>query len=221
MLARRVLNYAPAQLDQLCASGELVWVGAALTASRSSSARTPRCSAGPDGAESPEGEIHDRIRETLGRSAQFWFDLVDEVGVDPAELLPALWEPSSGRRGHERRLDAASRRSSLRRPSAGATPAALLPSPRATAITATQGRWSLTDRLFVGERDRRASQSSSSSGRGSSPGTAPRASPGAIAPSTASSRHWRRLGLPGAGTSSKASVVPSSRSAAPSSGSAS
>ncbi|HVD26725.1 MAG TPA: hypothetical protein VNB86_12125, partial [Gaiellaceae bacterium] len=27
---------------------------------------------------------------------------------------------------------------------------------RATAITATQGRWSLTDRLFAGERDRRA-----------------------------------------------------------------
>ena len=89
VLPRRVPNYALAQLDQLCAS-ELVRPAPASTASRSSSARTPAALGFTDGAESPEGEIHDRIRETLGRSAQFWFDLVDEVGIDPAELLPAL-----------------------------------------------------------------------------------------------------------------------------------
>ncbi|HEX2287311.1 MAG TPA: hypothetical protein VHH31_01015, partial [Gaiellaceae bacterium] len=95
------------------------------------------------------------IRETLGRSAQFWFDLVDEVGIDPAELLPALWDLvwageatndawtplRAGRRYGVPRPERRPRRFSRR---------------RATAITATQGRWSLTDRLFIGEPDRRA-----------------------------------------------------------------
>jgi ATP-dependent helicase Lhr and Lhr-like helicase len=83
------------------------------------------------------------------------FDLVDEVGIDPAELLPALWDLvwagevtndawtplRAGRRYGVPRPERRPRRFSRR---------------RATAITATQGRWSPTDRLFAGERDRRA-----------------------------------------------------------------
>ena len=48
----------------------------ASTASPCSSARTLRCWGSRTAADRPEGELHDRIRETLGRSAQFWFDLV-------------------------------------------------------------------------------------------------------------------------------------------------
>src|SRR5215218_18356 len=155
VLPRRVPNYAPAQLDQLCASGELVWVGAGLDRVAVFFREDAGVLGRPDGAERPEGEIHDRIRETLGRSAQFWFDLVDEIGIDAAELLPALWDLvwagevtddawtplRAGRRYGAPRPERRPRRFSRR---------------RATAITATQGRWSLTDRLFVGEGDRRA-----------------------------------------------------------------
>ena len=155
VLPRRVPSYVPAQLDQLCASGELVWVGAGLDRVAVFFREDAAVLGQPDGAERPEGEIHDRIRETLGRSAQFWFDLVDAVGIDPAELLPALWELvwagevtndawtplRAGRRYGVPRPERRPRRFSRR---------------RATAITATQGRWSLTDRLFAGERDRRA-----------------------------------------------------------------
>ncbi len=155
VLPRRVPDYAPAQLDQLCASGELVWVGAGLDRVAVFFREDAAVLGKPDGADRPEGELHDRIRETLGRSAQFWFDLVDEVGVDPAELLPALWDLvwagevtndawtplRAGRRYGVPKPERRPRRFSRR---------------RATAITATQGRWSLTDRLFAGERDRRA-----------------------------------------------------------------
>jgi len=155
LLPRRVPNYDPAQLDQLCASGELVWVGAGLDRVAVFFREDAAVLGKPEGAQRPEGELHDRIRETLGRSAQFWFDLVDEVGVDPAELLPALWDLvwagevtndawtplRAGRRYGVPKPERRPRRFSRR---------------RATAITATQGRWSLTDRLFAGERDRRA-----------------------------------------------------------------
>ena len=60
-----------------------------------------------------------------------------------------------GRRGHERRLDAAPRRPPLWGPEAGAAAAPVL-APRATAITATQGRWSLTAGCSQGAPDPRA-----------------------------------------------------------------
>ncbi|HEY6584807.1 MAG TPA: DEAD/DEAH box helicase [Gaiellaceae bacterium] len=155
LLPRRVPNYDPAQLDQLCASGELVWVGAGLDRVAVFFREDAAVLGQPEGTERPDGELHDRIRETLGRSAQFWFDLVDGVGVDPAELLPALWDLvwagevtndawtplRAGRRYGVPKPERRPRRFSRR---------------RATAITATQGRWSPTDRLFAGERDRRA-----------------------------------------------------------------
>jgi ATP-dependent Lhr-like helicase len=150
-----VPNYAPAQLDQLCATGELVWVGAGLDRVAVFFREDAAVLGRPDGNERPEGEVHDRIRETLGRSAQFWFDLVDEAGIDHAELLPALWDLvwagevtndawtplRSGRRYATLRAERRPRRFSRR---------------RTANITATQGRWSLTDRLFDGPPDRRA-----------------------------------------------------------------
>ena len=142
---RRVPNYVPAQLDQLCASGELVWVGAGLDRVAVFFREDAAVLGRPDGAERPESEIHDRIRETLGRSAQFWFDLVDEVGIDPAELLPTLWDLVwAGEVTNDARTPLrAGRRYGTPDPSAPRRFSCC----RATAITATQGRWSLTDRL--------------------------------------------------------------------------
>jgi ATP-dependent Lhr-like helicase len=97
------------------------------------------------GHGAPEGEVHDRIREALAKSAEFWFDLLDSTGLDAEAALPALWELvwagevtndawtplRAGRRYGVPKPERRPRRFSRR---------------RATAITATQGRWSLTGR---------------------------------------------------------------------------
>jgi len=155
LLPRRVPGYQPPQLDQLCASGEVVWVGAGLDRVavyfRDDSPVLGRVAA----AERPEGEVHDRLREALSSSAEFWFDLLETTGLEAEDALPALWELvwagevtndawtplRAGRRYGIPRPERRPRRFSRQ---------------RASSITATQGRWSLTDRLFRGQPDRRA-----------------------------------------------------------------
>jgi ATP-dependent Lhr-like helicase len=155
VLPRRVPGYRPEQLDQLCATGEVVWVGAGLDRValyfREDAAVLGRL----PGAPTPEGEAHDAIRGALAKSAEFWFDLLAATGLEPEAALPALWELvwagevtndawqplRAGRRYGVPKPERRPRRFSRQ---------------RATAVTATQGRWSLADRLFAGEQDRRA-----------------------------------------------------------------
>jgi ATP-dependent Lhr-like helicase len=147
VLPRRVPGYAPAQLDQLCASGELVWIGAGLDRVAVYFREDAPALGRPAGAERPEGEMHDRLREVLERGAEFWFDLLAATSLEAEEALPALWELvwagevtndawtplRAGRRYGVPQPERRPRRFTRR---------------RAQAITATQGRWSLTDRLF-------------------------------------------------------------------------
>ena len=155
VLPRRVPNYQPAWLDQLCASGELVWIGAGLDRIAVYFREDAPALGRPAGAERPEGDVHDRIREVLGRGAEFWFDLLAAAELEAEQALPALWDLvwagevtndawtplRAGRRYGVARPERRPRRFSRR---------------RATGITATQGRWSPTDRLFPGLPDRRA-----------------------------------------------------------------
>ncbi len=157
VLPRRVPGFNPGQLDQLCASGEVVWVGAGLDRVAVFFREDAPALGRPVAAARPEGEAHDKIREALGRSAEFWYDLVTATGLEPEVALPALWDlvwagevmndawtplraarryqsPKASQRGRPRRFS--------RQRSAG--------------ITATQGRWSLTDKLFPGRPDARA-----------------------------------------------------------------
>jgi ATP-dependent Lhr-like helicase len=147
VLPRRVPGYAPAHLDQLCASGELVWLGAGLDRVAVFFREDAPVLGQPAGAERPEGEAHDRLRAVLGRGAEFWFDLLGVAGLEADQALPALWDLvwagevtndawtplRAGRRYGVPQPERRPRRFSRR---------------RAQAITATQGRWSLTDRLF-------------------------------------------------------------------------
>ena len=155
VLPRRVPNYQPAWLDQLCATGELVWVGAGLDRVavyfREDAPALGRLVA----ADPPEGEVPDRIREVLGNGAEFWFDLLAATELEAEQALPALWDLvwsgevtndawtplRAGRRYGVPRPERRPRRFSRR---------------RSTGITATQGRWSLAERLFRGAPDRRA-----------------------------------------------------------------
>ena len=155
VLPRRVPGYRPEQLDALCASGEVVWVGAGLDRVALYFREDAPALGPPPAADRPEKEIHERLRAALGRSALFWHDLLLDTGLEAEEALPALWDLvwagevtndawtplRAGRRFKTQAQRPRPRRFSRR---------------RAGEVTATQGRWSQTSRLFPGKPDRRA-----------------------------------------------------------------
>src|SRR3954467_11853786 len=92
VLPRRVQGYQPAQLDGLCASGEVVWVGAGLDRVAIFFREDASALGAPAAAPQPDGEAHDRIRDALSGSAEFWSDLLAVTGLEAEVALPALWE---------------------------------------------------------------------------------------------------------------------------------
>ncbi|HWM14125.1 MAG TPA: hypothetical protein VNO56_06560, partial [Gaiellaceae bacterium] len=155
VLPRRVPGYEPARLDQLTASGEVVWVGAGLERVALYFREDAPALGRPGALPPPEGEAHDSLRRALAAGALFWFDLLRESGLDGETALPALWDLVWA---GEVTNDAwqplrASRRFQAPRPEK--RPRRFSRS-RADAITATQGRWSPTAGLFPGEPDPRA-----------------------------------------------------------------
>ena len=155
VLPRRVPDYRPELLDQLCATGEIVWVGAGFGRVAVYFREDAPLLGAPSAAEASNSAAAEAIRAALRGNALFWFDLLEEAGLDADEALVALWElvwsgevtndawqPLRAPRRYgvpkpERRPRRFSRR-------------------RVAAITATQGRWSPTERLFAGAPDRRA-----------------------------------------------------------------
>jgi ATP-dependent helicase Lhr and Lhr-like helicase len=99
VLPRRVGAYSPAWMDQLCASGELVWVGAGALGRRSGRVvlyfREDARWLGPPPfkRERPGEPLHEQIRERLESGAAFWTDLLaDLADTEPLELQEALWD---------------------------------------------------------------------------------------------------------------------------------
>jgi ATP-dependent Lhr-like helicase len=100
VLPSRVEGYRAADLDALCAAGEVVWVGAGSIGSTDGRVAlylrdeiallAPR----PDDSERPDGEVHEAIRAALAaRGALFWTDLVQAAGTaDEHVVLGALWD---------------------------------------------------------------------------------------------------------------------------------
>jgi len=155
VLPRRVPGYRPEQLDALCASGELVWVGAGLDRV-ALYFRDDAAALGPPAASPrPALDVHERIRDALSKSALFWSDLLHQTQLEGGEGLAALWELVwAGEVGNDAWTPLrAGRRYEAPRPER--RPRRFSRS-RAAAITATQGRWSLAGRLFPGRPDRRA-----------------------------------------------------------------
>ena len=92
VLPRRVPGYQPASLDALCASGEVVWVGAGLDRVAIFFREDAPLLGQPAGAQPPESEEAERLRAVLGRGAEFWYDLLAAAELDAEAALPALWE---------------------------------------------------------------------------------------------------------------------------------
>jgi ATP-dependent helicase Lhr and Lhr-like helicase len=155
-LPRRAGSYSPTWIDQLCAGGELVWVGAGSLGRSSGRValyfREDARWLGPPPArgERPAEPLHESLRERLGAGAAFWSDLVADLEeVEPVELQEALWDLVwAGEVTNDAfaplrapRLSLASReRQAGRRFARRRRPGA----------PQVQGRWSLTSPLFAG-----------------------------------------------------------------------
>jgi ATP-dependent Lhr-like helicase len=100
VLPARVRAYRPALLDELCTSGEVVWIGAGAVGARDGRVRLcfadqlPLLAPGWERRDPPEGSLHEAIRALLADAgASFWGQLRGAVpGVHDAELLAALWD---------------------------------------------------------------------------------------------------------------------------------
>jgi ATP-dependent Lhr-like helicase len=156
VLPRRVGAYSPSWLDQLCAAGEVVWVGAGALGRRSGRMAlyfredAALLGAPPYKGDVPAGPVHAVIRERLSAGARFFTDLLVEcTGIPTEELQEALWDlvwagevtndafaplRSPGRTAQWSQRARAERRRFSSRRSAG--------------MPQVQGRWSLTSSLF-------------------------------------------------------------------------
>ncbi|HEU5084174.1 MAG TPA: DEAD/DEAH box helicase [Acidimicrobiales bacterium] len=102
VLPVRLRSYEPAQLDELCAAGEVVWVGAGALGAKDGRVRLLfRDHAAllvPTLDPPPDGEVHQAVLEHLRqRGASFWNELVaaaQQAGApyDEASVLAALWD---------------------------------------------------------------------------------------------------------------------------------
>jgi ATP-dependent Lhr-like helicase len=162
VLPRRIGAYSPSWIDQLCASGELVWVGAGAHGRHSGRValyfREDVAALGPPpgrASDLPAESHHAAVRERLADGACFFTDLLVDVELAPEQLQQALWDlvwagevtndafaplraPRLTLARGQRSLAVAGRFTSRRR--GGASPQ-------------VQGRWSLTDSLFRGAPD--------------------------------------------------------------------
>jgi ATP-dependent helicase Lhr and Lhr-like helicase len=106
VLPRRTGAYSPTWLDALCASGEVVWVGAGPSG-RSGRvalyfredaptigppAAPPAGSSARAGDGRPGGPEHELLRARLGQGPCFFTDLLAELDVPAEALREALWD---------------------------------------------------------------------------------------------------------------------------------
>ena len=98
VLPRRVGAYSPSWIDQLCASGELVWIGAGALGRNSGRValyfRDDLALLGGPAyrGEVPADEPHEAVRARLAAGACFFTDLLADVALSPEEIQEALWD---------------------------------------------------------------------------------------------------------------------------------
>ncbi len=166
VLPARVGAYSPAWMDQLCASGEIVWVGAGPLGRHSGrvalyfreDAPVLGSPSGAKGLSEESSAAHLAVRERLAAGACFFTDLLVDVELAPEELQEALWDLVwAGEATNDAFAPLRAPRLTLAR-----AQRSLASSRRAGRFTArrragtaaqVQGRWSLTDPLFRGAPD--------------------------------------------------------------------
>ncbi len=168
VLRRRIGAYSPAWMDQLCASGEVVWVGAGALGRHSGRValyfREDAPLLGPpSGGRGQElvDKRHDAIRQRLAAGACFFTDLLVDVDLAPEELQEALWDLVwAGEVTNDAFAPLRAPRLTLARAQRdqarlGSTRRAgrFASRRRGGAAAQVQGRWSLTEPMFRGTSD--------------------------------------------------------------------
>jgi ATP-dependent Lhr-like helicase len=158
VLPRRVGAYSTTWLDQLCAAGEIVWVGAGALGRRSGRValyfRDDAALLGaPPAPAAPEGELHDRLRARLGTGACFFTDLLMTLeGVPTEEVQEALWDLVwAGEVTNDAWAPLRSPKLTAWSQQARAERRRSFSARRRGAQPTVQGRWSLTAPLFAGD----------------------------------------------------------------------
>ncbi len=171
ILPARLERFDRRDLDELCASGEVIWRGVQSLGPRDGRIALFLAEHYPLLAMPSEpltGSLHVRIREQLeARGALFFRDLCSALGNFPQEILTALWDlvwngevsndtlaplrslragaPTSGRRGRRRRL----RRSAPRAGPPGSSGRWwLMPAPEADGPSSTERASALVSQLL-------------------------------------------------------------------------
>jgi ATP-dependent helicase Lhr and Lhr-like helicase len=165
VLPRRIGAYSPAWMDQLCASGEIVWIGAGALGRHSGRValyfREDLAELGPPqlrAATAAKTDLpqHDAVRERLAAGACFFTDLLADVELAPEELQEALWDLAwAGEATNDafaplrapRLTLARAQRDRVRRTTR--TGGRFGARRRTGAAAQVQGRWSLTASLFA------------------------------------------------------------------------
>jgi len=162
VLPRRCGAYSPSWMDQLCASGELVWLGAGALGRNSGRValyfREDVDLIGPPPvsarAEPPCAPVHEQVRARLEQGACFFSDLLVDVELVPEELQEALWDLVwAGEATNDAFAPLRTPRLTLARAQADTRGRRVggsrrFSSRRRGAQAQVQGRWSLAESLF-------------------------------------------------------------------------
>jgi ATP-dependent helicase Lhr and Lhr-like helicase len=162
VLPRRCGTYSPTWMDQLCASGELVWVGAGALGRNSGRVAlyfredVEAIGPPPNRGERPGEREHDLIRERLARAPCFFTDLLAELEITPEEIQEALWDLVwAGEVTNDAWAPLRAPRLTLARAQRArehrARPGQRFVRRRTGGQAQVQGRWSLTTTLFRAE----------------------------------------------------------------------
>ncbi len=165
VLPRRAGAYSPAWIDQLCAAGEVVWIGAGALGRNSGRVvlyfREDLGLLGPPaqrgaGSATTDSPAHEAVRARLAAGACFFTDLLVDVDLAPEELQDALWDLAwAGEATNDAFAPLRAPRLTLARAqrergrAGGARPGRFASRRRGAGASAqVQGRWSLTEPLF-------------------------------------------------------------------------
>ncbi len=176
VLPRRLGAYSTTWIDQLCASGELVWVGAGALGRRGGRValyfRDDAAAIGPPPGAGrvarPGSDEHELVRARLAGGPCFFSDLIAEIEASPTVLAAAVWDLVwAGEATNDAwaplrapRLTVAPAPSVADRPRLGRAGVRsgrrFASSARRGSGAQVQGRWSLTGGLFEPAGDPRA-----------------------------------------------------------------
>jgi ATP-dependent helicase Lhr and Lhr-like helicase len=158
VLPRRCGAYSPTWLDQLCASGEVVWVGAGALGRNSGRVAlyfrddVEAIGPPPNKSERPDTPEHDLLRERLAQAPCFFTDLLVELSISPEQIQEALWDLVwAGEVTNDAWAPLRAPRLTLARAQRArdrTRPGRRFGSRRTGSQAQVQGRWSLTTALF-------------------------------------------------------------------------